>query len=261
MVASIATLKLRNGHSGVTDAKGWKELTRTAIIQGLTGDGDARLDAALEVSGMPEIGDAHPHVSDLKLKEIRPEAATPSVVKVRLVYRRLEPTSWENPQDNPDYMNIQVGTTVSQVQSNLDVDGNPITVSYTPSGESEVTVSSLVTKTESRSTIVIERRESSSPGDNSREYTNTVNIAGWRHDPGAQPRTWKCVSIVGRSDDGGDTYLVTYTFEFKADMWDFDVVYIDSSTGRPPSNPAPSASNGIETYQLYEMKNFNSLHL
>ena len=52
---------------------------------------------------------------------------------------------------------------------------------------------------------------------------------------------------------------MTYEFEYRLNTWDVTVVFLDEKTNRPPEGLADGVE--IETYEIYQLKNFNSLNV
>ncbi len=250
---------LIEGNTGKKTLDGW-ELNRMAVVTGVTGDGHAKIiNAAAE---LPGINTAHPSLSTCLLREIIPESIDSNTVKFRLIYSQATPARFQ-----PQLNTIEVGGTLSQVQTNKDRDGNVISVSYEyPSSYKldpnlqgkTVQTSSLVGKLAPEHTITFSRIEYSNPSPIAKGYVGTVNSMEWELDPGAAPGTWLCTGIVGRSNDGGITFVVTYTFQYRPDTWSTVVQFIDPNTGVPPDDLIEDT--GIKTVYLYPETDFNNFN-
>ena len=230
----------RNTYAGL-------EMDRIAKVAGLTGIGSQRLIEALQVTGMPALGDAHPTVSNMYVAERHPRAVKPAVVEVRLLYRSRKIVDIH-------HVSIEVGTALKSVERNRDKDGKDMTVTYNGTSQG-LTITDEVPV----STMVCQRTESRSPGYISRLYVNKVNSVVWNLDPSSAAREWKCQRIVGVSEDLGATYDVTYEFQHDIDKWVVEGFYIDPETGRPPSDAV--TGNGKVTYDLKDAIDFNKLNL
>jgi hypothetical protein len=264
---ATVSVDIVDGGSGKLTVDGW-ELTRIATVSGLTGTGNARLiEAVAAVAAVTgNIGSAHPGYAYALLESFQPEHLSTNVVKVSCVYKTLDPA------DDVNYAEIEVGTSLEQVETNKDTDGNLITVSYTYPADYKlddkkrnqtITQSGTVSTSAPKSSIVYSRRETGSPGSKSREYVGNVNAAGWQLDqdsPGADARTWKCMSIVGRSQDGGVTFDVTYVFEYRADTWEEWVRFVNPDDGKTPSDVAAAGLKRVLPYGIVE-KDFDLLGL
>jgi hypothetical protein len=100
------------------------------------------------------------------------------------------------------------------------------------------------------------RREGFSPAFKSRNFVGRTNSGTWGGDP---PGSWLCTRIEGVSDDGGQTFNVTYEFQYNIDTWLATVVFIDPDTGRPPENLIEG--EGLKQVQVYPRVDFNLLNL
>ena len=262
----ITYIDIVDGTSGKLTRMGW-EMRRKAVVTGVEGDGHARMLDATLVEGFPEINDPHPADNSILLREIIPvKLVSTDAIEFMLVYKESDPWTWS--YEKPS---IEIGATVSQIQTNKDYAGAVITVGWTPpSGynenvaakpkegvlhETSDTISILVPD----HSITISKKEKASPQSKAKLYVGWANSGGWTWDKTAAPRTWLCTGIVGRSDDGGKNYQVTYDFQYRADTWDSVVLYIDPNTGQPPADLI--GGTGIKTIQMYGTKNFSTLKL
>ena len=127
MSVKVDILEGSRGKKTVED--GWVAIERTAIVTGVTGSGQARLDNALTTLANHDpslaLGGEHPHFPGLFLDSASPEPAenSPSVLKVRLSYVLRKDETAEPAQ-------ITVGTAVQQEASNTDRDDKVIYVDY-----------------------------------------------------------------------------------------------------------------------------------
>lgn len=246
---------------------GWT-LERTFVVTGVAGEGHEKLIHALETSGVPKLGDAHPSANYTYLRESIPTAEDPDTVRIRLIYTNPANPSYRQEVDITGEL-IEVGGTLSQIQTNLDRNDAVMYVDYTypadyphnPDLQSKAapTQGGLVNKFVPQHTIVKSRLEYSSPSAIARDFVDTVNAAGWNLDPSAAVGTWLCTGIKGRSNDGGVSFIVTYSFQYRADTWATDVYWIDPHDGHPPADLV--AGTGKKTYELYNIMNFNLLGL
>lgn len=258
------TLDILEGHHAEVSMKGWT-VERLAIVTGLTGDADAKIYNASTVSGMPLIGASHPTIPYCKLERKVLNAITTEEVRFRLIYTQ----SYGSIGSGRPTDTIQVGGGLQQEESNLDAGSNVMTVSYAyPSNYpaswgdfagQTMTQGGLPPRLIPQHGITITKLEYINPAPKARTYIGTVNNGPWSLDTSAAARTWLCTGIIGNSDDAGQTYYVTYSFQYRPDTWDSTIVFIDPATGRPP--PDASSGNGMETYQRYTMMNFNNLGL
>ena len=262
----MSTLKIDmvDGNSGKLTSGGW-ELTRTATVYGVTGDAHARILAAWTATGL-SIGNAHPSRAGCLLREAIPTAVSTDIVQFQLLYRDFYFSS-----SNTD--SIEVGASVSQIQTNVDYNDADLFVDYTyPIGyktapdevglaatQAAPSQSGFVDKLIPCASVTITKEESSNPLSTAKTYVGKVNSGTFDLDGSASARTWLCTGIVGRSNDGGSSYLVTYTFQYRPDTWDATYLFIDPHTGKPPKDLV--ADTGKKTSQIYVTANFGSLNL
>lgn len=106
------------------------------------------------------------------------------------------------------------------------------------------------------------RRETKNPLEKTLKFVGKVNADQFNS---GVPRTWLCTRIQSATEDGGETYIVSYEFQHKSDGWQTRVYYTDS-TGKP----IPYAEQGKFTYKLgreiedylpYEEARFSELDL
>ncbi len=231
------TLDLFDGNLARLTEAGW-ELDRIALITGVSGyDGYAKLVAATGVAGLPAIGDNHPYVTTAYLREMSLISMDTETVKLRLLY-----------QDRWSDVSIEVGSSLVQVETNKDKDGEVLSVSY----GSETDQSPMVSKMIATRTLIIRKRELFAPEDLARTYVGKVNSLTWRGDGS---RKWMCNAINGGSQDGGAHWDNIYEFQFRDDTWDVEVVWFDSATGRPPDDA------DVTAVEIYETIDFNALDI
>lgn len=246
------TLDIIEGHNATLDADGLK-LTRIAKITGLTGTAAEKIVRALDYPGMPQRLDEHPAKSSCRLRSINVDAVDSDSVTCTLNYAESTVSSSSSggyPELGQPPV-VEVGTSVSQVTSNKDVDGNDIVVSYvypatyvTSSGEKPfkdlseadrtVTQSGEYSKFAPESAITYKTTEYVSPGNKSTIYAGKVNDGIWQ---GGEVGTWLCARISGFTDDAGLTYKCNYEFWYRSSGWNSDeAIFIDPNTGRPPAD-------------------------
>lgn len=247
------------------------EFTRVITVTGITSAGDQQFLDAMNAPNVGKLGDAHPKYPGCRLEEIVPEAQGGGNFKLYEIYRGGAQI------DDPEDQVIEVGTTLQMVSTNKDRDGTLVVVTYggPEASSDQYSQSPRMSVLRPHSTIRAERTESSSPGAKSQAYAGKVNgpnqfsLAG-----SAAARTWLCTAIVGRSYDGGETYRVSYDFEYAPTHtdefgetvggWDQESYWLDPETGRPPTTFCVDP----EVYPLakvivkvYDEANFNNLNL
>lgn len=210
----------------------------------------------LGLAEIPDYGDVHPSISSINVNDINISPLNEDYSLAKAVVNYSSPTYESKEPDVSDTGLIQVGSTVSSTITNKDKDGSAITVSLTgyPDilAELEVLTPEVV--------FNFERRESSSPITNAITYVGAVNSSSVGS---YSARTLLCIGIEGVSTDDGANYSVSYRFQYKANTWQQDAVYIDSETGQPHKDVslAPTKDGVTEDINLYPEANFNTLNL
>lgn len=168
------------------------------------------------------------------LEQFIPEVVTPEVVKIRIVYKGYPAAQ------------IEFDTCLTQVETNVDKDGNLISVQYKypsnyvldprkagktipqggfvtrPKGEPKYSVRFMATSGLASVTALC-------------AMEGYVNKSAWPVGtiPGAA-RTWLCSSVRAVSKDGGFSYEICMTFQYREEGWDPLVVFINPDDGKPP---------------------------
>lgn len=227
------------------------EAQRSARVSGLAGSAPDRLHAALKAHGMPRIGDPHPSIPDLRVVKVAVEPDSPTDATVKITYR--------SPQgSHAGRSTVEIGASVANTTVMEDMAGNRITVAYSPTGKAEDlrTQTTRVSRLAPQTTLQITRVELTSPLDKARRFIGGVNQTAVFDGPAG---TWLCVAITGNSADGGNSYSVTYKFQFDPEGWQPTVAYIDPGTRQPPTDLVKGV--GSKTVHIYPELEFKELGL
>jgi len=256
---AVTYTDLIEGDSGRYTADGW-QFTRIAIVTEITGTGHARIYNAAQQLGV-FIGASHPTVPTAYLMSVTPTSETSDTVKFRLDYA-------EYPFAD---MQVSIGSTVSQIETNKDINGDPFELEYAfpadyhiddYAGET-ITTGAVVSLLSPETTMVVRKHITGADYLDvlvvSTSYVGKTNAAGWMVMGSPAENTWLCTGITGETSDAGLTYMVTYSFHYRSDGWDSEIVFMDPNTGKPPSDVVEGV--GIKTYQMYAQANFNNLGL
>lgn len=243
-------IDLADGAGAKYARHGW-EHDRTAIIENVDGDANARLVTALGCPGLPLIGAAHPALPLCYLEEITVTAITGTTVKLRLHY------SNPSKRANAESPTIEYNSSMTSLSVNTDKDGTKMSVSY--GGVAKRGVASIAS---SEKNLTYRRVETSDPYDKWLEFDGAVNSIEWH---GKAARTWFCV-IRASSSNNGVTWEVTYEFYYKdsyrsdvVETWDARVFWPDPNTGWPPDDVVEGT--GIKNFRCIKEKDFNLLLL
>jgi len=248
---------------------GWT-VTRRAILSDVPGIGAEKIYNAVNDAAMPNIGDVHPNISGAYLHSISAPTIEGDQVTLSLNYGPF----------NYSVADYEISGVSSQKDTNLDIYGNEVWVSYTyPSDyiydENLRDVTDFQGATYSKHTPEIMYRVTKDEALThsqvyalAKNYVGKVNAYGWGFDMTALVGDWLCVEINGRKT-GFSYYRVTYTFIRRPQFvrnavtyagWCETLVYIDSNTGKPP-DPDTWGADTLKIILPYETANFDALGL
>lgn len=228
-------------------------------------DAGEKAGEVLQAPGIPQYFDMHPesggstgYFSIFALEiTCQPIEQQPGQYIITANYSRPDATQ-QIPSTAAEDSIIQVGSSVSSGKTQKDKNGDQIVVSLTGQpdqvGDVEIQLPETV--------VLFERKESASPLAKSVSYTGTVNdaeIVG--ADVTYAARTLLCLGIDGTSTDNGQTWTVTYRFQYKPDTWDAEIVYIDPETDRPHDDINIATNDGYKVVSVYPESVFSTLNL
>ena len=253
--------------STIQDTGGYSA-TRVFLVTAVTGAASGRLLAAINATGIPQIGDAHPAVSSIRCSLRSAEAAGADNSTFRVTCQYTTPTYTTGGVDDP--AQISIGSVAQDGQTTNDKDGNAIMIGpfdYTKGAET-VTMpqqSGLVSRMYPSPSVSFQRRVTSMDQlvSEATTYVGKINSVAFNLNNGGTvvigAGSALCTRISGVSSDGGVTFDVTYDFQVR-DSWKADVVYIDQATGLPHAE-ATDANTGRKSVDIYETANFNDMGL
>lgn len=255
---------------------GWS-LTRTCVVSGIAptsenGDVTAAMFNEALNAVITIVGDRGSASQDIPqsnyLDNFKPDIKGPGVVHVAIHYRGYPLPRYE------------FEGALSQVETYRDLDGVPISVSYTyPANyatthpgsperagttlqqgckaplmlpEPCFTVNWLVT---AGSLAGVGAASATDMMTHYGMFMGTVN-----KDPytlgviDGEARTWKVVRVRGTSRDGGNTYEASMTFQYRKRTWDVPVTFVNPDDGTPP--PDLVANTGYKMVPLSEEVTF-----
>ena len=217
---------------------------------------------ALDTPGVPQYGDRldnrflYPGYS-LIVHRRSVEMVDEGTAKVTITYENsFSVDAMEDQFDAPfmDSMAGEVRCSIQQKGSNLDGDGNQVTVSHTfPAddrnhpGETIVQGGEFTFYSAQRSFSIHGIKETNTPWNIANTIIGSVNIYPFS---GEAARMWLCTAVNWKpeSNYGGVTrYFMRFEFEFNPDSWDPTVVFIDEATNKPPPDLVPGV--GIVTVE------------
>ena len=247
------------------------EYTRIAVITGMLlppGLEEDIITPAIEelIALVGDVGAPHPTRVTALLRDFQADAVSQSAVKIRMTYRD---STFGPPR-------IEVGASLSQVESNVDINGYPIVLRYKYPDDYKTNPARVVdgvgvtleqggmyTKLTPEASVKYQQLELESPLVKATQYVGSVNDAIFL---GLGPRRWLCTQITGTSDDGGYIWDVTYVFQARVDTWDQTLVFINPDDGKPPADIDSGDSGGglseaSAFIQVYPEANFSLLGL
>jgi len=235
--------------------------TRGYLVRGLTASGESKLAQALTASDgtttVPDYGDPFPGFESIQVtkKSVRPVPGNSSSAEVTVTYDVPGGTIDTGPPDDFGTPEIEVGATLETVETTLDNAGQPLLLQY-DTGDGVLDHVARVQINIPRNARRASRVEQTSPEARSRAFVGRVNSAGvW----GSPPRTWLCAELRGRSNDGGQSWQVSYQFVYAADTWDRRLTFLNDA-GQVPSD-AHLQPNAIKTFQVLPEADFTVLAL
>lgn len=212
------------------DAEGFITTERCIRVTGVTGAGSARHLDALKVSGMPQLGDPHPHIIDMVVESYRFDTIDDRVVDVYPIYER---------RDDPDIITVVTSAYTTDVETNRDFQGKLLTTEFADKEQSGRVVIPL-----SGFQYTISRTAVTIPDQRALFFVGTYNSGPWklktRIVEDARPGLWRCESYDTQSPDNETTWnevIVIRSAPIYPDgsaTWDQDYVYNDPETGRVP---------------------------
>lgn len=255
---------------------GWA-LTRPATVRGLTGytDGLSLMSAAI-AAVVQVVGNRGDQFSMLDastgdyatvyIEQFIPEVIDQNTVKVKTVYKGFPLPTYE------------INNCLNQVESTKSASGSNVILAHTypktywnakPAGvanrrtqggilsrpvpEPGVTVKFMVIGNATVPDLVIDGTHFSFPGTRTptEQATWFAAFEGCMNDSpfsfgliSGRARQWMVTSVRGITRDGGRSYEMSMTFQFRAATWDQEVFYINPDTGRPPAGMLDHGASG-----------------
>lgn len=255
---------LVKGQATSTLADG-KKVTRVFMVTGIQGNPVDIIPAALTAGSIPQVGDAHPSIGTITCDSVTANPVDAAEVQVSANYSTLR--EGQTGVDEEAQVQISFSSSVQSVETNEFFDGTNkklMVLEYTfpPDEDPEGTATpKKVVPTASREQAILvatlSRLESEPPLNKAVQFVEHTNKRTFL---GTGARTWLCTSITGVSSDGGETYQVTYTFEFREETWDVKLAWADQETGAIPDD-VDTQAEAFKDFQLQPTANFQELDL
>lgn len=227
-------------------------------------NGDRRtLDEALATSGIPVLGNTAPGNTNLALyrRTPRPLPDSPTKVEIKCEYKTVA-----------DYENSFIfsgGTSLSQVQTDVDYYGNPIQLSYTyPANYYIPALAGETISERMNETVFVPRTVLTAtgslyvnyPDEISQGWAWHVNSTAWANKPAGY---WLCTScdFTARDVGLGRPHLWKFTWTFELEPrdpgWPVVAKIRDPNTGNIPFDAVQGT--GVKNVTWYPSRDFNEL--
>lgn len=252
----------------------------TYLVHGLVGDGLSAYTSAIFAKGLP--GQGHEFggipqlfVSNRRVVSIESFTST-AKVEISWGFPAVNPGGFNNPPDDFAVPQLETFTSLVTVATNKHQAGPtgvrglailvnwPTPLSNQQEGDVAPTQGASVQYMQPVSGLRFTRRERTRPDARARLFVGKLNSEPVSGDPAGM---WMCTRLDGVTDDGGESYGVTYEFQRAPsdDGWFGFAFYTDPATGQLPEfrfvvgPPAPT--DGITTVFLYDSEDFHALQL
>lgn len=207
----------------------------------------------------PALFDFHPTIEGIQVvnKSVTPKSS--KQYRLAVQYEAIDDD--QSLTSNPNETTINIGTSVQQVETNLDVNKEPIVIrdAVDAEGEQLPDQGGVVSVYRPQTTISFSRREEVQGNE---RVTADLSVVGKINDSsffGYPELTMLCTGITSSSSDGGLSYQTTYEFQYNKQTWVIDVAYTDDSNN--PRGDASINRGSIIPVQVYERANFGALNL
>jgi len=274
---SVVKLDLADGTTFSQSFQQYQAL-RVAEVSELSGPPSKIITDAIDDPRLPAMGDAHPVYAGMFVTQKTARPVDAQSVRVEIAYTWDQPDISRNDTgaagtaapDDPGV--IEVGAATQRKKTYVDVKGNQLLVGHTFTdavngvGHKEIQAASVDVEVPQH-ILRQSRKEKASPHKKARRYVGTINQAPiWGYDQA----TLLCTRLSGVSSDNGKTFDVTYEFQYNADSWNADVLFIEKKSGKPlqlsdivksllVSDPNDPKERMI--YQVYPYDDFSGLDL
>lgn len=272
MAVEVVVFSIENTGTGLSNDKGF-EATVGFKVLGLEGNAEERMFNALQQEGIPQRGDPHPGIPDIRAFNftVNVDSGSPNDFIIVVSYKRLE--GKDGPPDESQLPQISLIHNLERVITNFsreNVDqatnlGDQIVVmsEITETDPGEVPRTYIDKQTVDVSfmrpqiSVVFKRREELAPTQKALQFLGKVNSVNFLGDG---PRFWLCTDLSAESSDGGASFNVTYAFQRNPATWDITVIYVDAD-GRPLADPQESEGEIIRDIKIYDAEDFNDMNL
>ena len=252
---------VKGGSINVTLQNGAKVMRRF-IVSEIEGNKSAIIFNGINAGGVPRPGDPHPDIPFQTVESIQSEVLGSNEIALSINYSNIAQAVDEEAQV---FMSISgsvqsvvtnefvtpVGKQLMQLEYKYPLNKDP---------EGTDTIKKIIataTKQQAIVVVTLRRLESQHPLEKVKKFTDKINSRRFLN---SAQRTWMCTSITADSNDGNQTFQVSYVFEFREETWDVDLFFTNKETGEIPLDvkDQPLAFNN---FQLQEFADFGELNL
>lgn len=229
-----------------------ERVVRLAHISGLSGVDWQVLREALAQEDIPQYGSRLVETgvgAEMILADRHVKMTDVDKAEIELVYENgFRVDTMEDNIDDPFFGSLggEVRCSVQQKRSNLDYDGNQVTVSHTyPETDVNFPGETIEQGGEfdfydpQRSFAIHGIKQTNTPWLIANYIVGSVNSVEFSGEP---PRYWLCVACNWKPlalNGGYHRYMMRFEFQFDADTWDPTVTFTDGVTGKPPADLVP----------------------
>lgn len=255
----------RGGGATRTLSDGTK-VSRLFLVSEITGNRPDIIPNALTAGNIPRVGDRHPSIPSIICDTVTANPTDADKAEVTANYSTLK--HGNTPVNEEAEVSITLSGSVQSVTTNEFFLSNNkkelMKLEYrypqdkNPEGVNKpVEIVPTANREQAIITAVMSRLEDEHPLQKAVGFVEHTNKRTFL---GTGPRTWLCTSIGGVSNDSGETYQVTYTFEYRSETWDVVLAFADKETGAIPVDVdgQPSAK---KPFKLQPTADFGRLRL
>jgi len=271
------TLEVREdlvkGSTSLSLSEGWTS-TRIFFVSGIVGNPDSIGYEAIRSGAIPRVGMPHPTIPLILVDSISSKPEGANMVELTISYKARSGGGTE--PDEEAQTQMTVGGSVQNVQTNKHIVKNKgkkdseekIIVEYvypdnlSPEGKPKgfvYKVVATINKQIPNLVVNFSRTESNNPLAKAVKHLGKLNSKPFLGDKAG---FWMCTNLGGPSNDGGETYQVSYEFTRSEGGWNTDVAFADERTGKIPEDAGEKGNEkALINVITQEMIDFNNLRL
>ena len=282
---STVHIDIIDGNRADLGFNGW-EFNRVAKVSGLTTTGYNRLVEAVFATGMPQMNDSHPSITDAYVVNLQPEStASNDVVMVDITYRQFTPNIQINigqrsqTEDRVSYVSDQATGDLELMKLGYEFPADyPYKTAERGAEGTEEFADIELSVRKSRTDFVYQRTEwlTSNADDGipigipmtgvialarCRQWQDALNLAPWALFPTDPAKVWQ-VNVTAQSSLNGFDWRFTYSFKFDPEFWEYEAIYKDPATNQlvpDSSDTIPLAAPSRRNFAQYRTLDFNAL--